>query len=50
MRVEKDSMGNVEVPKNAYYGAQTKRASENFIVSDDKIHLEIIFKLLILTM
>ena len=33
MRVEKDSMGKVEVPANAYYGAQTKRAVDNFPVS-----------------
>lgn len=33
MRVEKDSMGEVRVPKLAYYGAQTYRAVENFPVS-----------------
>ncbi len=33
-RIEKDSMGEVEVPKEAYYGAQTQRAVENFPVSD----------------
>ena len=48
MRVEKDTMGSVEVPKNAYYGAQTQRASENFVVSDDKIHLEIIYAITII--
>ena len=32
-RIEKDSMGEVKVPKNAYYGAQTQRAFENFPVS-----------------
>jgi fumarate hydratase class II len=32
-RVEKDSMGDVRVPKDAYYGAQTQRAVENFPVS-----------------
>jgi len=32
-RVEKDSMGPVEVPKGAYYGAQTQRAVENFPIS-----------------
>jgi len=32
-RIEKDSMGEVKVPVNAYYGAQTQRASENFPVS-----------------
>jgi fumarate hydratase class II len=32
-RVEKDSMGEVKVPKNAYWGAQTQRAIDNFPVS-----------------
>lgn len=32
-RTERDSMGEVRVPQNAYYGAQTQRAVENFPVS-----------------
>jgi len=32
-RIERDSMGEVKVPKSAYYGAQTRRAVENFPVS-----------------
>src|SRR5437867_9472054 len=32
-RMETDSMGQVEVPKDALYGAQTQRAAENFPVS-----------------
>jgi fumarate hydratase, class II len=32
-RIEKDSLGEVEVPANAYYGAQTERARRNFPVS-----------------
>ena len=32
-RIEKDSMGDVKVPKSAYYGAQTQRAVENFPIS-----------------
>jgi fumarate hydratase class II len=32
-RVEKDSMGEVRVPAQAYYGAQTQRAVENFPIS-----------------
>jgi fumarate hydratase class II len=32
-RTEYDSMGEVKVPKTAYYGAQTQRAVENFPVS-----------------
>ena len=29
-RTERDSMGEVRVPADAYYGAQTQRAVENF--------------------
>ncbi|PYE35357.1 fumarase class II [Idiomarina fontislapidosi] len=32
-RIETDSMGQVEVPKNALYGAQTQRAVNNFPIS-----------------
>lgn len=35
-RIEKDSMGEVKVPENAYWGAQTQRAIENFPVSGIK--------------
>ena len=37
-RTEKDTMGPVEVPTDAYYGAQTRRADENFPVSDLVFH------------
>jgi fumarate hydratase class II len=33
-RVEEDSLGEVEVPADAYWGAQTQRAVENFPISD----------------
>ena len=32
-RIEKDTMGEVQVPADAYYGAQTQRAVENFPIS-----------------
>ena len=32
-RIEHDSMGEVRVPSQAYYGAQTQRAVENFPIS-----------------
>jgi fumarate hydratase class II len=32
-RIEKDSLGEVKVPRDALYGAQTQRAVENFPVS-----------------
>jgi fumarate hydratase, class II len=33
-RTEKDSMGEMKVPADAYYGASTARAVENFPISD----------------
>src|SRR5262245_17437887 len=32
-RVERDPLGDVHVPENAYYGAQTARAVDNFSIS-----------------
>ena len=32
-RIEKDSMGEMQVPSDAYYGAQTARAVQNFPIS-----------------
>lgn len=32
-RIERDSMGEVRIPNDAYYGAQTQRAIDNFQVS-----------------
>lgn len=34
-RIEKDTMGEVQVPVNAYYGAQTQRSIENFKIAQD---------------
>jgi len=41
-RIEKDSMGEVKVPKNAYYGAQTQRAYDNFPISGIRFSHEFI--------
>jgi fumarate hydratase class II len=43
-RVEKDTMGEVKVPANAYYGAQTQRSIDNFKIAQDinKMPIEII--------
>ena len=35
-RIEVDSLGEVKVPKNALYAAQTQRAVENFPISGMK--------------
>ena len=36
-RIETDSMGDVQVPSHALYGAQTQRAVENFTISDQTL-------------
>lgn len=34
-RTEKDTMGEVKVPEDAYYGAQTQRSIDNFKIAQD---------------
>ena len=34
-RIEKDTMGEVRVPADALYGAQTQRSIENFKIAQD---------------
>jgi len=41
-RVEHDSMGEVEVPADALWGAQTQRAVDNFPVSGERIGRDLI--------
>ena len=41
-RVEKDSLGEKEIPVDAYYGVQTVRATENFPITGYRIHPELI--------
>lgn len=41
-RIESDSMGQVKVPADAYWGAQTERSFENFKIGTEKIPMEVI--------
>lgn len=41
-RTETDSLGSMEIPANAYYGIQARRAQENFPLSGHKIHTQLI--------
>ncbi|MCF6326222.1 MAG: class II fumarate hydratase [Devosiaceae bacterium] len=41
-RVEKDSMGSINVPDDKYYGAQTARSLLNFKIGNEKMPLEIV--------
>jgi fumarate hydratase class II len=36
-RIESDSMGNVQVPADVYYGAQTERSKEHFHIGRDQM-------------
>ncbi|KGR76960.1 aspartate ammonia-lyase [Ureibacillus sinduriensis] len=42
LRIEKDFLGEKEIPKDAYYGVQTVRAVENFPITGYRIHPELI--------
>jgi fumarate hydratase class II len=41
-RVERDSMGDIEVPADRYYGAQTQRSLIHFNIGDDRMPREMI--------
>jgi len=41
-RVEKDAMGEIKVPADSLWGAQTQRSLENFKVGGQKIPIEVI--------
>lgn len=47
-RVEKDSMGDVRVPADKYWGAQTQRSSENFKIGGHRMPVEVIYAFAIL--
>ena len=42
IKVEKDSMGEVQIPGDRLWGAQTQRSLENFKIGKDKMPIEII--------
>ena len=42
MRIERDSLGEREVPEAAYFGIHSLRSMENFDVAGERLPLEII--------
>ncbi len=44
-RMEKDSLGEVAVPADRYWGAQTQRALEHFHIGQDRMPLEVVHAL-----
>jgi hypothetical protein len=43
MRIEKDSLGEKQVPENAWYGIHTSRSMENFNAAGEAIPLELVY-------
>ncbi|MCA9995316.1 MAG: class II fumarate hydratase [Anaerolineales bacterium] len=41
-RIEKDTMGEVQVPDDKYWGAQTQRSLENFRIGGQRMPIEIV--------
>ena len=41
-RIEEDSMGDVKVPNDKYWGAQTQRSLENFAIGNKTVPFEVI--------
>ncbi|QWU17669.1 fumarase, class II [Paenibacillus sophorae] len=44
-RVEKDTFGELRVPADKYWGAQTQRSLQNFKIGGEKMPLEVIYAL-----
>ena len=44
-RIENDSMGAIEVPIKALWGAQTQRSIINFSIGEELIPIELIYSL-----
>lgn len=46
-RIEQDSMGPIEVPKTAWWGAQTERSRQNFKIGGEKMPPELLHALVL---
>lgn len=44
-RTETDSIGPIEVPSDAYWGAQTQRSHQNFLIGDQRMPLQVSYAL-----
>jgi fumarate hydratase class II len=47
-RIEKDTMGEVNVPADRYWGAQTQRSKQNFRIGAQRIPIEVIYAFAVL--
>ncbi|MBB2481222.1 class II fumarate hydratase [Bacillus sp. APMAM] len=41
-RIEKDTLGEMKVPADKYWGAQTQRSKENFPIGSEKMPMEVV--------
>jgi fumarate hydratase, class II len=42
-RIERDTIGEMKVPKEKYWGAQTQRSKENFQIGTERMPIEVIY-------
>src|SRR5690554_627034 len=49
-RIERDTLGEVKVPKDKYWGAQTQRSFQNFKIGIEKMPREVIKAFAVLKM
>ena len=47
-RLEKDSMGNIEVPEESLWGAQTQRSIINFSTGEELVPIELIYSITVI--
>ncbi|WP_022852102.1 class II fumarate hydratase [Limisalsivibrio acetivorans] len=47
-RIEKDTMGEIEVPESSYWGAQTQRSLQNFRIGWEKMPIRLIYAFAVL--
>ena len=47
-RTEKDTLGEIQVPVDRYWGAQTQRSLQNFRIGDQRMPMEVIYAYAIL--
>ena len=47
-RLEKDSLGNIQVPTHVYWGAQTERSRHNFTIGNEEMPKELILAIVLI--
>ena len=43
VRIEHDTFGEIEVPADKYWGAQTERSKRNFPVGKERMPIEVVY-------